>query len=107
MERICLGKELDTAEDISMQFGHREDAFQVETGTALPSWFLSRSGVGKRFRLLGHFGESRRRTRPEKTRFPRNEKFIKIYDTINWKRVSTRWKQHQDRLGCVQQQDVK
>ena len=26
-------------------------------------------GVGKRFRLLGHFGESRRRTRPEKARF--------------------------------------
>ena len=30
---------------------------------------LFTSGVGKHFRLLGHFGESRRRTRPEKTRF--------------------------------------
>ena len=57
----------------------------------------SKAGVGKRFRLLGHFGESRRRTRPEKTKFPRKGKFIKVCDTINYKRVSSRWKQHRDR----------
>ena len=56
------------------------------------TWFTT--GVGKCFRLLGHFVESRRHTRPEKTRFPRKDNFIKIYDTINWKHVSLRWKQH-------------
>ena len=50
-----------------------------------------RTGVGKRFRLLGHFRESRKRTRLEKTRFPRKDTFIKIYD--NAKIIKMEWPQ--------------
>ena len=41
----------------------------------------ARAGVGKRFKLLVHFGESRRRTRPEKTRFPRKDILLSRFQT--------------------------